>query len=149
MRGVDDSGNEKLEQLRSAAEAAAGLLALTEHMPVPLEQRRPAVATWRRVRDALTAAGVEVPESTRPAEPWALVSYRELRDLRAQHDAVLALHRPVKFTNVELGIVDADVCFICHSRLDKPEDWPEDQEWPYPLVQDAYPCQTVRLLRPN
>lgn len=114
MRGMDD----ELEPLRSAAVAAAELLALTKHMPVPLEQRRPAVATWRRLRDALTAAGVEVPESTRPAEPWALVGYRELRDLRAQRNAVLAIHRR------DDDLYDPPVCGSCR-----------DESWPCPTAR--------------
>lgn len=98
---------------------------------------------------AIEDGGVEARRMYEVVLRVAEKAVREREQLRAQHDAVLALHRPVKFTNVELGIADADVCFICHSRLDEPEDWPEDQEWTYPLVQDAYPCQTVRLLRPN
>lgn len=119
MRTMDsDAVNEELEQLRSAAEAAAGLLALTKHMPVPFEQRRAAVATWRQLRDALIAAGVEVPESTRPAEPWALVGYRELRNLRAQRDAVLAIHRR------DDDLYDPPVCSSCR-----------DESWPCPTAR--------------
>lgn len=126
MRGMADGVDEELEQLRSAATTAAELLALTKHMPVPLKQRRPAVATWRRLRDALTAAGVEIPESTQPAEPWALVSYRELRDLRAQRDAVLALHHS---TPVGFVVGDRrefrDCCAECE----------EGEYWPYPTAR--------------
>jgi hypothetical protein len=42
---------------------------------------------------------------------------------------------------------DASVCFTCHHRLDEPDDWPEDVEWSFPVVQESYPCRTLRLLR--
>lgn len=42
---------------------------------------------------------------------------------------------------MSLGIRDAEVCLTCHTRLDEPEDWPEDgPEWLYPEVQVAWPC---------
>jgi hypothetical protein len=61
--------------------------------------------------------------------------------------AILQIHQPVPFTNVKLGIRDASVCFTCHHRLDEPDDWPEDVEWSFPVVQESYPCRTLRLLR--
>jgi hypothetical protein len=61
---------------------------------------------------------------------------------------LLELHRQVKFTNVNLDIRDAEVCLTCHSHLDRPNDWPEDDEpaWEFPLVQDPYPCRTRQLI---
>ncbi len=48
--------------------------------------------------------------------------------------------QPARFTDVSLGIRDAEVCLTCHTVLDEPDDWPEDQEWSYPLVQVPWPC---------
>ena len=70
---------------------------------------------------------------------------RALREVAAKR-AILAAHRPARFTDVSLGIRDATVCLICHAYLDEPDDWPEDREWLYPLVQQAWPCPTVRAL---
>jgi len=59
-------------------------------------------------------------------------------------------HQPVRFTDVSLGIHDAEVCLTCHSVLDEPDDWPDDgPEWSYPFVQVPWPCaaheEVVRL----
>lgn len=60
-------------------------------------------------------------------------------------------HQPVRFTDVGLGIRDAEVCMTCHTVLDEPDDWPEDgPEWPYPNIQVPWPCaayQEVAHLR--
>lgn len=72
---------------------------------------------------------------------------RKLADIASKR-AILALHQPVQFTDVTLGIVDAVVCFTCHVHLDEPDGWADDggDEWSYPLVQEAWPCKTVRAL---
>jgi hypothetical protein len=59
----------------------------------------------------------------------------------------IAIHAATPFTNRDLGIVDATVCHICCGALDEPEDWDDrDGDWPYPLVQQPFPCQTLRLM---
>lgn len=61
---------------------------------------------------------------------------------------ILAAHKPVKHTDVSLRIRSQTVCWVCHHVLDEPTDWDEqrDGDWPYPSVQQSYPCTTVRLL---
>lgn len=62
---------------------------------------------------------------------------------------VVELHHSVPYTNAEFGIVDAQVCWVCHSRMDSPVDDDGedlDDDWQYPLVQDRAPCKTLRLL---
>jgi hypothetical protein len=70
---------------------------------------------------------------------------RVLADCAAKH-AILQLHQPVTYTNADLGIHNATVCFTCHSHLTEPDDWPDTEEWGYPLVQDQWPCRTARAL---
>lgn len=59
---------------------------------------------------------------------------------------IVELHRPVSFTDLELGIADATVCHTCHGALVEPEDWDDSTEWAYPVVQVPYPCATVTAL---
>jgi hypothetical protein len=92
-----------------------------------------------------------------PSYPWgsdaAELAYmagpghpaRVLAEVTAKRE-LLQLHRPVKFTDVSLGIDDAVVCFICHVHLDEPANWDADVEWAYPLVQESWPCQTAAAL---
>lgn len=62
-------------------------------------------------------------------------------------ERVRELHWKATFTDVSLGIRDIEVCAVCHTVLDEPEDWPEDgPEWSYPNVQEPYPCPTLRAL---
>lgn len=101
----------------------------------------------------------------RTAETGHTLWYDEGRDVQeeavhaARHDParvlaevaakrrIIELHPEVRFTNVGLGIRDAAVCLRCHTVMDSPDDWPEDgPEWSYPLVQEPYPCATVRAL---
>jgi hypothetical protein len=101
---------------------------------------------WDEVVDGddmtIYAEGGHTPEQAQHIARWDPAAV--LREVEAKR-RIIDLHRPVQFTNAELGIVDAIVCFKCHSRMDSPDDWPEDEDWPYPLVQDPYPCLTVRL----
>jgi len=59
---------------------------------------------------------------------------------------ILAAHAPTRYTNADLGIKDAPVCLTCHAVMDSPEDWPDEADWSYPLVQRSFPCPTVRAL---
>lgn len=70
---------------------------------------------------------------------------RVLADIDAKK-RILEQHKPVTFTNITLGIVDATVCWVCHSHMDYPHDGEDHDDWEFPLVQDRYPCLTVRLL---
>lgn len=60
---------------------------------------------------------------------------------------ILNRHKLVNFTNADLGIHNADVCWVCHVRLDiyalQENKWENRR---LPLVQEDYPCLTVRLL---
>lgn len=70
------------------------------------------------------------------AEVWEQVATR-----------IRELHSRVQLTNVDLGIRNAAVCIRCHAVMDEPDDWPEGgPEWRYPVVQERYPCATVRAL---
>lgn len=72
---------------------------------------------------------------------------RVLADVAAKR-AILAEHRPARFTDTTLGLVNVEVCSRCHGRLDYPDDWNDEQAegWRYPLVQNAFPCGTLRAL---
>lgn len=61
------------------------------------------------------------------------------------HREIIEFHRPVLFTDLELGLQNVLVCHTCHGRLDEPEGW-DGTDWPYPLVQMFYPCPTVQSL---
>jgi cytochrome c5 len=58
---------------------------------------------------------------------------------------IVAIHKQVKFTDVSLGIVDEDVCQVCHWVLDSPSEEDHD-DWTYPNVQQDYPCATLKAL---
>lgn len=71
----------------------------------------------------------------------------EIRRLQGNQKRAADLHWRAKFTDISLGIKDMPVCAICHAVMDEPADWPEDgPDWPYPLVQEPWPCQTRRIL---
>ncbi|BBG01575.1 MULTISPECIES: DUF6221 family protein [Pseudonocardia] len=94
-----------------------------------------------------------------PTYPWGMVPEelpfmagaghpsRVLADVAAKR-AILAAHPPVRFTDATLGLHDVEVCWRCHVRLDYPDDWDEQgaEGWTYPLVQERFPCGTVRAL---
>ncbi len=58
---------------------------------------------------------------------------------------IIAKHQRVKFTDVSLAIVNRDVCQKCHHAVDPPDE-DHDDDWTYPLVQDDFPCKTLRYL---
>ncbi len=56
---------------------------------------------------------------------------------------IIKIHQPVQFTDISINIIDETVCHTCHAVLDSPfED--EDDTWEYPLIQQHYPCKTLR-----
>lgn len=70
---------------------------------------------------------------------------RVLREVEAKR-CIVAAHKQVPFTDVNLGMIDAQVCFTCCSRMDMPDDLEEPDGWDFPRVKTPFPCPTLRLL---
>jgi len=70
---------------------------------------------------------------------------RVLAEVAAKR-VILRAHRRTTYTNADLGIHDRAVCLSCHGRMDSPDNWSDDAEWSYPLLQQPFPCDTVRAL---
>jgi hypothetical protein len=110
-----------------------------------------------RAGDRFTDDSGDAGRDSFPSYPWgsggAELAYmagpghpaRVLLEVEAKR-ILLCEHRPVGYTNVALGIRDAQVCLTCHARMDEPDDWPEGREWGYPEVQQQAPCLTLRVL---
>jgi hypothetical protein len=54
---------------------------------------------------------------------------------------IVEIHRMVKFTDVSIGLLDVDVCCICHGMLDVDGDLEHMVN-----VQQPFPCSTIRAL---
>lgn len=75
----------------------------------------------------------------RSAEPES----RALREVEAKR-AIVRTHQQVVFTDRALGLVDVEVCAVCHSMYVGEDDWADSHE-PV-VVQEPFPCVTVRAL---
>lgn len=65
---------------------------------------------------------------------------RVLADCAAKR-RIVEIHRMVKFTDVSIGLLDVDVCCICHGMLDVDGDLEHVVN-----VQQPFPCSTIRAL---